>query len=166
MRRLFPLVSGHVRQSSQVGRLPRDLFTPKRSLVQVQYRPPAIAGGDLRKRRSSMCPSLPFVVPVSPIQRGKNGAGTAGPLARFDRDVRLRSVVAVVLLTIFVACGGSSPEEPSRRSFDEALEAGASCQELFDIRNEADPKSSEIEEMNVRLREVGCFNSSSERMDA
>ena len=59
-------------------------------------------------------------------------------------------------------------EQPSageEQSFSQALKSGASCSELFDIRNEVDPKSPLIEEMNEQLGAVGCGSSGSERTD-
>ena len=47
--------------------------------------------------------------------------------------------------------------------FMRELEAGASCEELFAIRNSADPKSPIISRMNTELSSVGCHSSSSIR---
>jgi hypothetical protein len=58
---------------------------------------------------------------------------------------------------------GSEPA-PDYAAFSTALQVGANCQDLFEIRNTADPKSASIERMNEDLRSVGCFFSSSTRI--
>ncbi len=50
--------------------------------------------------------------------------------------------------------------------FKQRLDAGASCAELFDIRNSLDPKSSVVVRMNEELRGIGCYSSSSVRSSA
>lgn len=50
-------------------------------------------------------------------------------------------------------------------SFEQAIEDGASCQELFDIRNEVDPDHERIPEWNQQLRDIGCHSSGSTRTD-
>ena len=62
-----------------------------------------------------------------------------------------------------IACSsGSDPHS----TFQQRLEAGATCQELFAIRNALDPKSPSIWRMNGQLREVGCYSASSIRSAA
>jgi len=50
--------------------------------------------------------------------------------------------------------------------FKQRLDAGASCAELFDIRNSLDPKSPDKVRMNEELRGIGCYSSSSVRSSA
>lgn len=50
--------------------------------------------------------------------------------------------------------------------FKQRLDAGASCAELFDIRNSLDPKSPVKARMNEELRGIGCYSSSSVRSSA
>jgi hypothetical protein len=47
--------------------------------------------------------------------------------------------------------------------FRGAIEAGASCAELFDLRNEADPSDPLVEQMNEDLGSMGCLSRSSTR---
>lgn len=74
----------------------------------------------------------------------------------------MRWVPAVFALAALMACAGeSSPHE----RFTERLTAGASCSELFSIRNEVVPQDPILEEMNAELREIGCYSATSERRD-
>lgn len=76
--------------------------------------------------------------------------------------------LAIVLFLLLTACGGVAPSnEPQdvTGTFNERLDAGAPCQELFDIRNTADPKDPDIKRMNNQLRAIGCYSSSSDRTD-
>ena len=52
---------------------------------------------------------------------------------------------------------------PFSERFREAIEDGASCAELFDLRNHVDPSDPMMEQMNEDLRSVGCFSRSSTR---
>lgn len=74
---------------------------------------------------------------------------------------RLAALGGLVLLSLS-AC---STSENGYAGFSEALEGGASCEELFEIRNEWDPGSQNVVEANAALREIGCFSSSSTRSD-
>lgn len=47
--------------------------------------------------------------------------------------------------------------------FKQRLDAGASCAELFEIRNSLDPKASVVVRMNEELRGIGCYSSGSVR---
>ena len=69
----------------------------------------------------------------------------------------------VVLATATVACGSSSSQIFSE--FMSALQAGASCEELFAKRNSVDPSDPIIDQMNIELSVIGCYSSSSERRD-
>lgn len=71
--------------------------------------------------------------------------------------------VALAAALLLAACGDDGSNGGT--SFEEALQDGATCQELFDIRNAADPDSPKIPEWNEQLREIGCFSSSSTRTD-
>jgi hypothetical protein len=55
------------------------------------------------------------------------------------------------------------PDELALSRFESRLSAGAQCQELFGFRNALPPTSDILLVMNARLREVGCFSSTSER---
>lgn len=75
--------------------------------------------------------------------------------------------IAVLLaLPVFAVSACSSSSESEYTAFTEALKDGASCQELFDTRNEWAPDASYIEDANAALREIGCFSSSSTRSDS
>jgi hypothetical protein len=50
--------------------------------------------------------------------------------------------------------------------FQRRLAAGASCSELFEIRNDQDHASEVVERMNSDLRAIGCHSSGSVRSDA
>ena len=47
--------------------------------------------------------------------------------------------------------------------FKQRLDAGATCAELFEIRNSLDAKDSVVVRMNEELREIGCYSSGSVR---
>lgn len=47
----------------------------------------------------------------------------------------------------------------------ERVEAGATCAELFAYRNSLDPKSPLIDTINVGLRDIQCYSSTSTRVD-
>lgn len=74
-------------------------------------------------------------------------------------------VLALMSMFALMGCGGGPADEGGEQSFEDAVDAGASCEELFEIRNEWDPKSPLIEPANETLRSIGCYNSSSERTD-
>lgn len=81
--------------------------------------------------------------------------------------VRVLISFSVGSLLALPACGetdSTAPDGPSP-GFYARLKAGAECPELFDLRNELDPKDPEIPKMNERLREIGCYSSTSERTD-
>lgn len=75
---------------------------------------------------------------------------------------RLIGFAALVLLTGAVA-GCSDPD--GFEEFERAVDDGATCAELFEIRNSWDPDSSDVVEANEVLREIGCHSSSSDRTD-
>ena len=69
---------------------------------------------------------------------------------------------ASITMLLVTSCGGGTS---GGTTFEDALQDGATCQELYDIRNAADPDSPKIPEWNEQLREIGCFSSSSTRTD-
>jgi hypothetical protein len=84
-------------------------------------------------------------------------------LHHYVRMTMNRSFLLVLLVSTAVsACGG---EERATRGFEEAVDQGASCSELFEIRNELDSKSPLVEEYNETLRSIRCYSSSSKRRD-
>lgn len=84
-------------------------------------------------------------------------------------------VVWVVLVCGAVTTGacsdGPGPEETdddrvaSYATFSAALDEGADCGELFEIRNSMDPKDPAIDDANEDLRSVECYSSTSSRHD-
>lgn len=62
---------------------------------------------------------------------------------------------------VVVACGSGTSSGSVYDSFREALDEDASCSELFDIRNQADPDHPDVERMNDDLGRVGCLTSTS-----
>lgn len=66
------------------------------------------------------------------------------------------AAVAAIAMAAGCTSGGDS------HNFTRRLEDGASCAELFEIRNRVDI---EVERMNEQLRAIGCFSSTSERTD-
>lgn len=72
----------------------------------------------------------------------------------------MRPRILAVLLAVTVA--GCTTQAP--RGFDTAMREGASCAELFEIRNR-ETNEQTIERLNVRLRNVGCYSSTSRRTD-
>lgn len=81
--------------------------------------------------------------------------------ARFHLRTALSATAALALLALSACSSGGSEYE----TFTEALEDGASCQELFDMRNEFEAGASYVEDANEALREIGCYSTSSTRTD-
>lgn len=69
----------------------------------------------------------------------------------------------VGLALAFVDLSGPTTME----RFQQAVEDGADCQTLFDIRNEFDPRdeSASVQIANSRLRRIGCSSAFAERTD-
>lgn len=63
-----------------------------------------------------------------------------------------------LLLAVLAACSSSDASV----NFTWRLEQGASCAELFEIRNQV---GMQTERYNEQLREIGCFSANSERTD-
>lgn len=75
-----------------------------------------------------------------------------------------RAVAAAALpLLALSAC---APAQSEHEEFQEALEDGASCTELFELRNDMDRSETNIDTVNQELREIGCYSSSSTRTDS
>ncbi|HEX7349644.1 hypothetical protein [Brachybacterium sp.] len=74
------------------------------------------------------------------------------------------AAVAVIALLALSACA-SSTSTSGLEEFESSLEGGASCEELFELRNELDPSSHTVVEANEALQEIGCYSSSSTRTD-
>lgn len=78
------------------------------------------------------------------------------------RTLTTRSAaIAALAVLALSACASEKPHE----RFDNAVEDGATCAELFEIRNELDPGTVGVERANETLREIGCYSSSSTRTD-
>lgn len=73
-----------------------------------------------------------------------------------------RGLAAGVLAAMTAAAGCSSSGQSV--NFTRRLESGASCSELFEIRNKIGSETLN-ERYNRQLREIGCYSSSSERTD-
>ena len=71
-------------------------------------------------------------------------------------------VIVVLVVVGIVGCSGGGSAS-GYAGFQERLQAGADCAELFEIRNSVDPSSPDVPRMNSALREIGCFSSSSTR---
>lgn len=71
----------------------------------------------------------------------------------------------LALLSAYLMIGCAEGERPSTyQDFLSAVDAGAECPELYDIRNAARRNQpSRSDDMNVKLREIGCFSSTSTR---
>lgn len=79
-------------------------------------------------------------------RRGPRQVGLVAPL------------VGVCLLSS--ACSGSSIEQ-----LETAADDGATCQELFDVRNNWESDDPDMEEANEVLRSIGCTHSAATRTD-
>lgn len=104
------------------------------------------------------------------------------------QDTTSSSLVAIVWIfilcgTLVLGCKGKAVESNSQQSqnpslqvessasrsamnysgFKQRLDAGASCAELFEIRNSLDPKASVVVRLNEELRVIGCYSSGSVR---
>ena len=75
------------------------------------------------------------------------------------------AVIAGAFITMLLVTACSDGNTSGGTTFEDALQDGATCQELYDIRNAADPDSPQIPEWNEQLREIGCFSSSATRTD-
>lgn len=71
-----------------------------------------------------------------------------------------RTLIALVVLVLVPACSGQS--DPYERLVDR-LEAGADCDELFELRNSMHPKNPRYAEAGLQLGSVGCFAATSIR---
>ena len=99
-------------------------------------------------------------------KRGSRRSPPARWAAEDSRGVRMRLLCVLLLLVLAVAsCGGGEGAKDGNSSFQDRLGAGATCGELFGIRNAVDPKSPLIDRMNQDLRAIGCYSVSSVRTD-
>lgn len=83
---------------------------------------------------------------------------------RSNRTSLMQVAVAIAgFLLLLAVCDTRSAME----RFTDALEDGASCAELFEIRNEFHPReeATSVQIANSRLRRVGCVSSSATRTD-
>lgn len=76
---------------------------------------------------------------------------------------RLWPVAVIIIIAAVVSLVRPNPLS----EFDRAVENGASCGHLFDLRNELHPRddADAVAEANRKLRAVGCTSSTSERTD-
>ena len=86
-------------------------------------------------------------------------------------------VLFIVFATTVVACESATSQPaatampmatPTPQIFQEfmdKLRAGANCEELFAMRNSADPSDPIIDRMNTELSFIGCHSNSSVRTD-
>ena len=76
-----------------------------------------------------------------------------------------RVLVYLALCYPLAGCpeGNGGQDLAGYAAFTDRLSAGATCEELFQIRNSVDPGSPDIDRMNADLRSIGCFSSSSTR---
>jgi len=73
--------------------------------------------------------------------------------------MRLINALIVALCWLTAAC----TNENNYSIFKERLDAGATCQELFSLRNSFDPSSADTPKINEDLRSIGCHSNSSVR---
>lgn len=69
-----------------------------------------------------------------------------------------------LICTVFLAACSSAPDPYEQ--FTAELTAGASCGDLYAIRNDVDPNDPAIPQMNADLRRIGCYSSTSIRQPA
>lgn len=72
---------------------------------------------------------------------------------------RLAAISLAFAAFTLSACASSDPYD----EFSDALNNGAACAELFEIRNGWDSGSPDANKANEALREIGCYSASSER---
>lgn len=90
-----------------------------------------------------------------------------------DAQVRMSDPPAMDLRNYVESRKQSEPEEPAAAiepsagfsAFMGRLDEGASCRELFEIRNATDPKSEDKNRMNIELSYIQCHSISDVRMD-
>lgn len=83
---------------------------------------------------------------------------------RFTLVITFGSVLMVCWLA--ASCASSNNTAADYSGFKQRLDAGATCAELFGIRNLVDPKSPDVVRMNEALRGIGCHSSNSVRSTA
>lgn len=73
------------------------------------------------------------------------------------------AIAGLLAMALIVAAGMGLFDQGD--PIEQAIEDDATCAELFDIRNDADPDDPRVGSWNRQLREVGCFSSGSTRTD-
>ncbi len=76
-----------------------------------------------------------------------------------------RRIAAAGIALFAVGCAANPGSGDTAGGFYSRLDEGADCRELFEIRNDLDPKDPDIPEMNEALREIGCYSIGSKRTD-
>lgn len=76
--------------------------------------------------------------------------------------MRARTTLAAITLALLSACSNATD---ATEQFELSIEDGASCAELFEIRNSVASDDARIPEWNQQLRAIGCHSSGSTRTD-
>ena len=76
------------------------------------------------------------------------------------RSAKWPDAVVLAALSLSIGCADSDYDH-----FKDRLEAGASCAELYQLRNEVDSDDPVLRQMNEDLRRIGCYHSSAQRTD-
>jgi len=71
----------------------------------------------------------------------------------------------MIVLVLLLAVASEAGQDAQYQRFLQEFDSGVDCPRLFVLRNEAKRGSSDArqEEMNTKLRSVGCFNATSKR---
>lgn len=69
-----------------------------------------------------------------------------------------------LICTAFLVSCSSAPDQ--YETFTAELSSGASCGDLYAIRNDMDPADPTIPQINADLRRIGCYSSTSVRRPA
>jgi hypothetical protein len=91
-------------------------------------------------------------------QRGAAMSPTGSP----SRLARGSAAACLSILVVSTACASSGGD--SYQEFKSAIRSNASCQELFDQRNNFDDRRT-LDKIDADLDEIGCDSPSSERND-
>lgn len=87
------------------------------------------------------------------------------PLIGVKLGCAVLAMAAGALILVAVLMTPWSGDDDDVRNFDEAVEDGASCSELYEIREAWPPQYVEIPEWNRTLREIGCTSPTATRTD-
>jgi len=79
-----------------------------------------------------------------------------------------RKLVVPVLASVGLTCCGMGDSQPLESqdlpdAIREAIAAGDTCEELFELRNEPPPDQEILAEVGDQFRAIGCYSVSSER---